>query len=400
MIHRRISTASGSERGSHSWLFTGATLATARGTDSARVNRLSRFGPAICLLLVLLILATASAFAHDPGLSAAVVKLDGEKLATRLTFAREEIALIAPMDADRDGRITQSEFDSARARLESLAKESLALSLDGKEFTPAAVAVNLDESDAIHFDLEFRAPQGTRLVFRSLLINKLPRGHRQFLSLLDADGNTHAQRMLDAANDSFECDLAALSISQTRPRAFRGFLLLGVEHILLGFDHLAFLFALLIAGGTLREAVKIITSFTVAHSITLALATLEVIDIPAIVVEPLIAASIIYVGLENILRRKIERRWLLTFAFGLVHGFGFASALRELGVGAGVKAVAPLLSFNLGVEIGQIAVAALVLPLIWKLRQQPRFVIRYVPACSILIALAGGYWLIERTVLK
>jgi hypothetical protein len=90
----------------------------------------------------------------------------------------------------------------------------------------------------------------------------------------------------------------------------------------------------------------------------------------------------------------------LTFAFGLVHGFGFASALRELGVGAGVKAVTPLLSFNLGVEIGQIAIAALILPLVWKLRQQPRFVIRYVPACSILVALAGGYWLIERTVLK
>jgi hydrogenase/urease accessory protein HupE len=206
--------------------------------------------------------------------------------------------------------------------------------------------------------------------------------------------------MLDAANDSFECDLAMLSSPQTRPHAFWGFLSLGVEHILLGFDHLAFLFALLIAGGTLREAAKIITSFTVAHSITLALATLEVIAVPASIVEPLIAVSIIYVGLENVLRRDVERRWMLTFAFGLVHGFGFASALRELGVGAGVKAVTPLLSFNLGVEIGQIAVAALVLPLIWKLRRHPRFVIRYVPVCSILVAAAGGYWLIERTVLK
>jgi len=125
-----------------------------------------------------------------------------------------------------------------------------------------------------------------------------------------------------------------------------------------------------------------------------------VVAIPASVVEPMIAASIIYVGLENVWRREVKRRWMLTFAFGLVHGFGFASALKDLGVGAGVKAVAPLLSFNLGVEIGQIAVAALVLPLIWKLRRHPRFVIRYVPACSILVALAGGYWLIERTILK
>ena len=422
MRHRRINTAGGRERGSHRGLFKRAalsaardidsnmlgaargtdsnTLATARGNYSARVNCLSRFGPAICLLLVLMILATASAFAHDPGLSAAEVKLDGNKAVARLTFARGDIEMVAPMDADRDGRVTQPEFEVVEGRLESLAKESFALSADGEEASPSAVAVGIDESGAVHFDLEFLLPQGSRLSLRSLLIDRLPRGHRQFLALRDAKGNTLGQRMLDAANDSFECDLAALPISRTRPHAFWGFLLLGVEHILLGFDHLAFLFALLIAGGTLREAAKIITSFTVAHSITLAMATLDVVAIPASIVEPLIAASIIYVGLENVWRREIKRRWMLTFAFGLVHGFGFASALKELGVGAGVKAVAPLLSFNLGVEIGQITLAALVLPLIWKLRQRPRFVIRYVPACSILVALAGGYWLIERAILK
>src|SRR5215510_3739310 len=380
-MHRRISAASGSERG-HRWggLFTVATLTTARGTDSntlatarstdsARVNWLSRFGPAICLLLVLMILATASAFAHDPGLSAAEVRLDGSKAVARLTFSRDDIATIAPMDADRDGRITQLEFEAVEGSLESLAKASFALSVDGEEASPATVAVGLDESGAVHFDLEFLAPQGSKLILRSLLIDKLPRGHRQFLSLRDAEGNTRVQRMLDAVNDSFECDPATLSSPRTRPHAFWGFLSLGVEHILLGFDHLAFLFALLIAGGTLREAAKIITSFTAAHSITLALATLDLVRVPSNVVEPLIAASIIYVGLENIFRPQPKGRWMLTFAFGLIHGFGFASALKDLGVGAGVKAVAPLLSFNLGVEISQIAVAALVLPLIWKLRQ-------------------------------
>jgi hydrogenase/urease accessory protein HupE len=350
----------------------------------------------ICPLLVLVILATATAFAHDPGLSAAEMRLDGNKAVARLTFARDDIEIVAPMDADRDGRVTQPEFEVVEGRLKSLAKESFALSVDGEEASPSTVAVGLDESGAVHFELEFTLPQGSKLSLRSLLIGKLPRGHRQFLALRDVKGNSLGQRALDASNNSFECDLAALPISRTRTHAFWGFLLLGVEHILQGFDHLAFLFALLIAGGTLREAAKIITSFTVAHSITLALATLDALAIPASVIEPLIAASIIYVGLENVLRREIKRRWMLTFAFGLVHGFGFASALRELGVGAGLKAVAPLLSFNLGVEIGQIAVAALVLPLIWKLRQRPLFVIRYVPACSILIALAGGYWLWDR----
>jgi hydrogenase/urease accessory protein HupE len=368
--------------------------------ESNGAGRFLRYGPMIRLALVVTVLATDSAFAHDPGLSAAEVKLDGNKAVARLTFSRADIAIIAPVDADRDGQGARQGFEAARSRLESLAKESFAMSVDGKDVSPSAVAVSLDESGAIHFDLEFPPPQGSTVSLRSLLIDKLPRGHRQFLALRDSAGNIRAQRMLDAAGNSFEINLAALQFSQTRPRAFWGFLPLGVEHIWLGFDHLAFLFALLIAGGSMREAAKIITSFTVAHSITLALATLEVVAIPAGVVEPMIAVSIIYVGLENILRRQIERRWLLTFAFGLIHGFGFASALRDLGVGAGVKAVAPLLSFNLGVEIGQVAVAAVVLPLIWKLRQRPRFVVRYVPAFSILVAMAGGYWLIERTVLK
>src|SRR5262245_50528330 len=159
-----------------------------------RADRFSRFAPTICLLLVLILLATATAFAHDPGLSSARLKLDGKNIAARLTFARNEIAVIAPMDADGDGRITQSELDSARARLESLAKESLTVRLDGKEFSPTAVTVSLDEGDAIHFDLEFPPARGSRLVLRSLLIDKLARGHRQFLSLLDAGENTLSQR--------------------------------------------------------------------------------------------------------------------------------------------------------------------------------------------------------------
>jgi len=145
-------------------------------------------------------------------------------------------------------------------------------------------------------------------------------------------------------------------------------------------------------------AAKIITSFTIAHSITLAVATLGWVSISPRIVEPLIAVSIAYVGLENIFRRDLNRRWLLTFGFGLIHGFGFASVLREMGIGSAVGGVTlPLLSFNLGVEIGQIAIASLVLPVIWNLRRRVFFVARFAPACSIMIALAGAYWLVVRT---
>jgi hypothetical protein len=163
---------------------------------------------------------------------------------------------------------------------------------------------------------------------------------------------------------------------------------------------LLFLLGLLIIGGSLRAALQIITSFTVAHSITLALATLKIINIPPRVIEPLIAASIVFVGMQNILCPGTEKRWLLTFGFGLIHGCGFASALRDLGIGAnGTSIAVPLLSFNLGVELGQLAIAALVLPLIWKCRSSPVFVRRLVPIGSGMIVLAGSYWLLQRTVL-
>jgi hypothetical protein len=102
--------------------------------------------------------------------------------------------------------------------------------------------------------------------------------------------------------------------------------------------------------------------------------------------------------LENLLRRgEPKGRWLLTFGFGLVHGCGFASALRELGVGAhGLGVAVPLVSFNLGVELGQLCIAALLLPFLWKLRRKPGFVRRCVPACSVLITLLGGFWFVQR----
>ena len=161
-----------------------------------------------------------------------------------------------------------------------------------------------------------------------------------------------------------------------------------------------FLLGLLIVGGSFKSAIKIITAFTVAHSITLALATMNLINIPPSIIEPLIAVSIIYVGVENMVRRDMDKRWLLAFGFGLVHGCGFASALRDLGIGSdGTSIVVPLFSFNLGVEICQMTIAALVLPLIWKLRERPQFVHQFVPAGSCLIALAGTWWLLQRTLL-
>lgn len=180
------------------------------------------------------------------------------------------------------------------------------------------------------------------------------------------------------------------------------FVWLGVEHIWTGYDHLLFLLALLAVCASFRASVRVISCFTLGHSLTLVLATLDWVNVTARLAEPLIAASIVYVGVENLVRRGAEPRGrgALTFGFGLIHGFGFASVLRELGVGVNGSGLAlPLFSFNLGVELGQIAIAAVVLPLLWQLRKQEWFLRRGVPAISALVALAGLYWLVARTLL-
>jgi hydrogenase/urease accessory protein HupE len=183
---------------------------------------------------------------------------------------------------------------------------------------------------------------------------------------------------------------------------FWDFLRLGIAHIGTGYDHLLFLLGLLVVCRSFRAVVWIISSFTVAHSLTLALATLNVVDLPGRLVEAMIAGSICYVGVENLLRRGAEPkgRWALTFAFGLVHGLGFASVLRNLGVGSNGQGIAlPLFAFNLGVEVGQITIAAIFLPLVWQLRKNPAFLRVGVPLISAFVAVVGLYWLVERALL-
>ncbi|GAB1488872.1 hypothetical protein MASR2M8_13200 [Opitutaceae bacterium] len=185
------------------------------------------------------------------------------------------------------------------------------------------------------------------------------------------------------------------------PETFQTFLKLGVEHIITGYDHLLFLAALLIVSRRWQDIVAVVTSFTVAHSITLALASLDIVSLPGSVVEPLIAASIVWVGIENIWRRgEPKARWVAVFAFGLLHGFGFAGVLRELGLGSDGQGLAlPLFSFNLGVELGQIALVMLAMPFLHWARKSPQYDRRAQPVLSGLVALMGLYWLIERTLL-
>ena len=162
----------------------------------------------------------------------------------------------------------------------------------------------------------------------------------------------------------------AVSEAAKASRGAGSFFPLGIEHILTGYDHLLFLLALMLRGGGLWSLLKIITAFTIAHSITLALAALDVVVLPGAFVESVIALSIAYVALENLLPRyAVSRRWAVSFLFGLVHGFGFSSVLREIGLPK-ENLVLSLLNFNLGVEAGQLTVVLLAVPILMRLRSR------------------------------
>ncbi|HEX2892285.1 HupE/UreJ family protein [Vineibacter terrae] len=238
------------------------------------------------------------------------------------------------------------------------------------------------------------------LTLRDDLFVVLGRDHHTLANVEWAGGNE--QILLDPDRPEARVALggptaSAPATSPASTGAF-GFFRLGIEHILEGFDHVLFIFALILRGGRVWSLLGIVTAFTVAHSLTLGLAVLGVVAPPTWIVEPLIAASIAYVAFENIfLERAVSRRWLVSFLFGLVHGFGFAGALIELGLPAG-SLFSSLLSFNLGVEAGQAMIVGLLFPaLLWLSRS--RWEQRAVTVMSAVVLVVAIGLLVERVLL-
>lgn len=356
-------------------------------------------------LAALFISVAGFAQAHDPGLSTASVKIFPDRLDAEVIFARADIEALAPPDANHDGKVGSEQWERARPGLEPLVREALVARVNGAAISITEPRFQLDENNNFHIAGIFRVHGAKALTVESPLITRLPRGHRQFISLLDGHGIILAEALLSADQNVIDVDVSERIAERSLPAKifpFRDFFVMGVEHILTGHDHLLFLFGLLIAMSQFRATVWVITCFTLAHSTTLALAAFDVVRVSGRVVEPLVAATIVYVGVENLLRSEgPPGRWRLTLIFGLVHGLGFATDLREKLAGAvGAEITVPLLSFNLGVELGQMAVAALVLPLIWWLRSEPAFVRRSVPVCSSLVVMGGAWWLLQRTLLE
>jgi hydrogenase/urease accessory protein HupE len=349
-------------------------------------------------IVTLALLAAGAARAHDPGLSSGELSFAEDTLRLSLTFAKRDVEALLSATDPRLPVLDPMSSGDLQSRLAALAPEGIVVSLGGQPVRPKDVSVELDEANNIELRLAFEAARVSRITFAEPLLRDLPFGHRQIMRIIDARGAIVKELMLGAAESSFDASLTVTSDSSSTPGRFRNFLVHGVRHILEGSDHLLFLLGILLVTPTFLSATKVISCFSVAHSLTLSAVALGSLRVPAPVVEPLIAASVAYVGVENLLRRgHVTHRSLLTFAFGLVHGLGFATALRDMRIGSGVDMILPLFSFNLGVELGQTAVAAIALPTIFLLRRNLRFAGSWSPACSVFVALAGGYWFFERT---
>jgi hydrogenase/urease accessory protein HupE len=363
------------------------------------------FGKLLGLLLFML--QSHWVFAHPPGLSSVDITIKEHSLDVKITFALQDIEAFLPMDSDLDAEVSAAERDAAKPGIAKLLSEQMRINVDGHDVLPAnAGQVSYDDQNNAHVVFQYPAAPEHSLQVQSKFLALLAEGHQQYATIKDKTGKTLLEKMLgkEANLISLDVGLSGAGQADSAPgwwTSFMDFFKLGVEHILTGYDHLLFLFALLAVTHHFWPAIKIITFFTIAHSITLACAGLNLVELPSSFVEPFIAATIVYVGVENIIRgdHPKGRHWL-TFGFGLIHGFGFASVLREMEISSGDTGILmPLLSFNLGIETGQIAVASIVLPFIWWLNNQPAVTEKFLKSGSLVVSLVGAYWFLERTVL-
>ena len=351
--------------------------------------------------VLFLSLVARPARAHEVGLSRGEYAVSGASVTAQLTFARRDvIALVAGLDADHDGALTAAEVERDRDALVGAVVGRLRVRGDSAACSGELAEARLAEDDGVFLRAVYRCPAPPGAVNIEVgLLEDLPFGHRHLAHFAGASGPSDAVLYLRNRSFSFESTpgQAAAEAPRSSYKGKLSFFPMGIEHILTGYDHLVFLLGLVIVGGRLRSLLMVVTAFTLAHSITLAVAALGIWAPSPRIIEPAIALSIAYVGVENFFVKNAEKRWRITFPFGLIHGFGFAGALQEVAM---PKADVPyaLVLFNVGVEAGQLAVLALVLPLVYLARKRAWFRERGAKVVSGAIVVAGVVWFVSRVV--
>lgn len=363
----------------------------------ARVRRCA------ALFVLTWLLFASAASAHTLGISRSDFTLDDRGAVRALiVLSKADAVRLGNMDSDHDGVVSPLELSASEGVFREVLGAGVLVRADGARCSGGLEGGGDVEGDGFGFSLGFACAPGARTLEVELpFVDRLPPGHRHVARIVS--GAASVERFLSATDRSVSLVAASGAIPVPRPPesrtgpAFLGAVALGIEHILGGWDHLLFLAALLLGTRELRSVIAAVSAFTVAHSITLAVAALGIYAPGPRWVEPAIAASIAFVAFENALRDRPAGRWRVTFAFGLVHGFGFAGALQALTFSR-ERLVPTLAGFNIGVEIGQLALVAIAVPILARLRRLASFETRWVPRVSIAMGAIGVVLFVFRVI--
>ena len=357
-----------------------------------------------CLfLLALLCCAALPAQAHKPSDSYLSLNVQGDNISGQWDIALRDLDFAIGLDQDGDGKLTWDEIRLRHAAISAYALERLSLASDKGDCRVDTDEQLIDDhTDGAYSVLRFHVVcpvPVTALTVNYRLFADLDPQHKGLLRLT-REGET--------STAIFDPEHARQTLSLTAPDRwwqFSAYVKDGVWHIWIGYDHILFLLSLLLPAvllaapsdnlrGAFIDVLKVVTAFTLAHSLTLTLASLSLVSLPSRFVESAIAASVILAAINNLYPLFRGRRPLAAFLFGLIHGFGFASVLIDLGLPKGAL-LASLLGFNVGVELGQLCIVALFLPLAFVLRGT-WFYRRLLTGGSTVIALVAVVWFIER----
>lgn len=398
-------------------------------SSSTRCNQPHRGDRRLWVPLLLLFAAVAQA--HTQSASYGSIVIQGDRLEYAIRIPEAELNPGVPLDTNADGTVTAAEVASLSGRIFEYLQRALPLSVQGGGALsrtgaridpplPSSVACwpspTAEDQALLRLTLVYRIPDGAQeVVLRSSLPSTAATpDHTHFVKVTQGSG---FRQLTQGEAPSLLKEGQELHIrltsppgkgSQTTPplpaaaspeSPFWRYLKFGVRHIIdwEAYDHLLFLAALVVVAPGFLDLLKVATAFTLSHSFSLALAVFDVVHVPSRVVEPAIALTIVYVAIENYRPVKVSRRWKVAFLLGLVHGLAFAGALNPLGLTRSGLA-ACLVSFNLGVEVGQVTVLTALFPLLaWVKRSRPEASFRtFVRVASTVIGGLGLFWFLER----
>jgi hypothetical protein len=362
------------------------------------------------ILLLAVLLAAAPAQAHKPSDSYLTLFADGHALRGQWDIALRDLEFAIGLDANGDGAITWGELKAKQAEVDAYVLARLVLRADGARCSLKPAEHLVDEhSDGtyavLRFVAECPAENYKAVEAEYSLFFDLDPTHRGLLRV--ARGGDTTTGILSPERPRLEVSAEGRS----KLWQFTDYVREGVWHIWIGFDHILFLVSLLLPSvflfrnnawvpahrfrDTFWDVFKVATSFTLAHSITLSLAALSVIALPSRLVESTIALSVVLAALNNVWPLVHDRRWTVAFGFGLIHGFGFASVLADLGLPRDVLLLA-LVGFNVGVELGQLTIIAAFLPVAYAMRGSWAYRRLVFVGGSAAIALIAAVWMVER----